>query len=105
MLHSFLLVQPDFRSPELDFLLESFDKHVVLHCLLIPQAKNYRLLITSDYFEYSDIHSHLSEYGVYFFGWVVSLSQFSLQELFIRYKQYANIIFSCYVSASSANKE
>ena len=105
MLHSFLLFDPDFASSEVDFLLESFDKHSVLHCFLIPQGKNYRLLISTDHFEYVQIHANLSEYGISFFGYVVGLSEFSVRGLFEKYRTHMRKIFDCYVSASAFDKK
>ena len=105
MLHSFFLFDPDFFCPELDFLLESFDKHSVLHCFLIPQGKNYRLLISTDHFEYVKIHADLSEYGISFFGHVVSVCDFSLRDLFAKYHSHIRKIFECYVSATTSNKK
>ena len=86
MLHSFLLVQPDFRSPELDFLIESFDKHAVLHCFLIPQAKNYRLVITTDCLEALDCKTDLNKFELYYYACAVSVVDFSLSELFVPIK-------------------
>lgn len=102
---SFLLRDPDFVCPEFDFWCEGVDPHAKINSILIPQAKHYRLLVTTDVVEMQNAVFMLKELELVFFAQTTLRVNFSLRGMFENYRSTVQFYSFMYVSKPPKDSE